>query len=77
MVPRNDVARGVHARALVDHERVAIVFPGHFILARELYANGFPDGLRQQRSIVGHGVRAVDAVTTRGHAENDVDVLRA
>ena len=65
VVPRDDLAVGIQADALVDDEQVSVVLPRHLVLARELHLHRAPNGLRQHSCVVTDGVGAVDAVAAR------------
>src|SRR5205823_1884422 len=63
--PGDDIALRVQPRALVDGPRVAVIFPGHLILARKLYPHRLAHRLRKNGGIVGYRVSAVQSIATR------------
>ena len=75
-VPRGDRPAAIDGGALIDHVREAVVFPCHLVLARELDAHRLSDRVRQQRRVVRHGVRPVDAIAARSAHVDDADVVR-
>ena len=75
VIPRCDVPAGIERSPLVDHKRVAVILKRHLVLARELHAHRFADGLGKDRGVVGHGIGAVAAVAARAAPENHANVL--
>src|SRR5436309_1935131 len=76
MIPCDNGSLRIHAGALINDEREAVVLPGHFVLARELDAHRFAGCLRQQRGIIRNRIGAIDSVAAGTHFENDANVFR-
>ena len=75
VVPRDNPIVFTKGDALIDYVREAVVLPRHLVLARELHAHRLRHRLRQDRRVVGHGVRTVDTVAAGAASENDADVI--
>src|SRR5262249_59505903 len=76
VLPRDEIALRIDRRAQVDQIRVAIILPSHLILAGELNAHRLSHRLRQQRSIIGYSIGAIQSIAARAAPENHVYVLR-
>ena len=75
VLPGDDVSLCVETGALIHHECVPVVLPRHLVLARQLHADRFANGLREQGGVVSNGVGAVQSIAARAPAENHMHVF--